>query len=85
MLKIDCGNENELMATLQWAISQDLNIRKYGKSIANPRSENFWSQFAVANTHWLISSSGGKPDEVYHLPDEASDLLIVAKQYLVKL
>ena len=28
LLKIDCGNENELMATLQWTISQDFNAHK---------------------------------------------------------
>ena len=43
LLRTGAGNENGIMVSIQCALRENTAAHKYGSSIANQRTENWWS------------------------------------------
>ena len=54
LLQTDCGTENGLMAAIQCTLLHNINVHRYGKSIANQRIENWWSHYRRGYSDWVI-------------------------------
>ena len=54
ILKTDCGNENCLLAGIQFKLANNTDAHRYASSISNQRTEHFWSHFKRIYLSWAI-------------------------------
>ena len=55
LLQTDCGTENVLMAEIQSRLQASVDAHRYSSSVANIRTEYWWSRNRKGYTGWLIS------------------------------
>ena len=73
-LRTDCGTENGIIAGIQCFFLMSEDAHRYGTSVSNQRTENWWSHMRKGFTNWLIEFFKDLVNENIFIPGNQTHL-----------